>query len=393
MSRRHLLTLLKLLVAAGLIGWVVDSAGWDTIHGALVSIDRSGWLQGLSLIVMATCLAILRWHLLMRSVGLHSTPWVALRLGFIGVFASNVVPGLTGGDLVKAIYISRENPGQRTAAVVSVIVDRIIGIVALALIAAVVLPLDIERFGQAAWGIYGFLAASAVGSVLVLSRRAKDRLRPLLGRSGRMGRSASGFLGRVSAFLGKTDDAVSMYRHRIGAMVVAILLSFVVHLLIIMSLKIFGDAMARGGMAAIDANKAQVTTAEEAASAVAQYQDYVHLESVRLTEYCSIVPVIMIISALPITPAGWGVGEKAFQHFFLSVSVSPGHSAALSLTYRITTLLVSLVGGVLLVVDRKRVLEAASSAQNEEGEPRSEGCAGPSTAGSAALGDSGAGPA
>lgn len=372
MTRKSLLTTAKLLVAVGLIWWVIDSAGWDTIRGALVSIDREGWLQGLSLIIAATCLAILRWHLLMRSVGLHSTPWVALRLGFIGLFASNVVPGLTGGDLVKAIYISRENPGQRTAAVVSVIVDRIIGIVALALIAAVVLPFDLQRFGEAAWGIYGFLAASALGSVLVLSRRAKDRLRPLLARFRRKPAGEDGFLA-------KADKAVSMYRHRIGAMVVALLLSFVVHMLIILSLKIFGDAMAQGGMQAIEANRSAVTTVEQAEQVREEYADLQRLEAVSLGAYCSIVPVIMIISALPITPAGWGVGEKAFTHFFMTVSVNAGHSAALSLTYRITSLLVSLLGGVFLVADRKRVLEAAESAENddEEGTPEAGGGAAP----------------
>ena len=359
MNRGHVLTALKLLIAAGLIYWVIDTAGWDNIRDALAHIDRTGWIMGLSAIILANLLAMLRWHLLMRSAGLRSTPWLAIRLGFIGVFSNNVIPGLTGGDLVKAIYVSRENPGQRTAAVISVIVDRIVGIVALALIAAAVIPLDLERFGQAAWGIYGFLAAAGVGGALVFSRRAKAKLRGALGR---FGRKSSG-----EGFLAKADNAVSIYRDRIGTMAVALLMSFAVHMLIILSLKIFGDAMADGGMAALEvANAESVLTVEQVEANKAEYDALFKLGSVGFTSYSSIIPIIMIISALPISPAGWGVGEAAFVHFFATVDVNKSLAAALSLTYRITVLLVSLIGGLLLVADRKRVMEAASTAHEEE---------------------------
>ena len=88
MNRGHVLTALKLLIAAGLIYWVIDTAGWDNIRDALAHIDRTGWIMGLSAIILANLLAMLRWHLLMRSAGLRSTPWLAIRLGFIGVFSN-----------------------------------------------------------------------------------------------------------------------------------------------------------------------------------------------------------------------------------------------------------------------------------------------------------------
>jgi len=348
-KRSSLITLFKLVFAASLIWWVVDSAGGPAkIAAVLSSMDRTQWLLGLGVVFTANCLSMLRWHFLMQSVGLHSTPWLALRLGFIGVFFNNVVPGLTGGDLIKAVYVTRENPQQRSAAVVSVIVDRIIGIVALALIAAVVIPFDLEQYGQAAVGIYGFLFAASIGAVLALSRRAKVKLRSLLERFGFS--SAT----RGAGALTKIDEAVSMYRDRMRQIGAALVMSVAVHMLIIVAISIFAGALISGGRSALD-------TQPVAEAAVREVQ-LDAFEDLGLDAYCSVIPIIMIGSAVPVAPAGWGVGEKLFEHFFTLAGVAKIDAATLSLTYRLTATLVSLLGGILLLLDRKRIKEA----QNEQ---------------------------
>ncbi|GJM20259.1 MAG: hypothetical protein DHS20C15_01740 [Planctomycetota bacterium] len=371
MSRKAIFNLLKIAFAFALVWYVIDQAGWDQIRDRLSEIDRQGWLLGLGLLLASHVVALLRWHVLMHSVGLNSTPWIALRLGFIGTFFNNVVPGLTGGDLIKALYVTRENPKQRTSAVVSVIVDRVVGIVALAIIAGVVIPLDFSRYQEAALGIYGFLLAAGLGGTLVLSRRMKARLRGLFGRKEGEG---------GNSLLSKLDAAVSLYRPRLGVLAQAMLLSFVSHLLIIVAISIFGDALAEGQRSMLAENP-PVLAAEQVAElhaelghapsetdlANARALDLVDrkaqlesLASVSLLEYCSILPIINIISALPVAPAGWGVGETAFKYFFGTIDVDEADSVSLSFTYRITALLISLVGGVFLLLDRKRVLEVAS---------------------------------
>lgn len=362
MSRGAIINVLKLGLAAVLIWWVVGNAGGpETIIRALSGIDRTGWTVGLLLVFLANVLAMYRWHVLMKSVGLNSTPWIAMRLGFLGVFFNNIVPGLTGGDLIKAVYITRENTSQRAAAVVSVIVDRVIGIIALALIAALVIPFDMQRYGAAAVGIYGFLAAAGIGAVLTLSRRAKARLRSVLGRFGKGKDSAA------SKALGKLDQAVSMYRDRLGVVTVAMLMSFVVHLLIIVALMVFGRALAEGGLITLDD---PATAARLSVEQVAQRRvELTTLFDLGIGVYCSVVPIIMIISSLPIAPAGWGVGETAFVYFFAAAAVSGADATALSFTYRLTSMLVSLLGGVFFVMDRRRVLEASSAAPPSDEPP------------------------
>ncbi len=344
MSRSAIFNVLKIAFAAALIGYVVDKAGWENIRSSIANMDPAQWALGLGVILTGNVISMLRWQMLMRTVGLPTTTWDAVRLGFIGVFFNNVVPGLTGGDLVKAFYVARESPGMRADAVVTVIVDRIIGIVSLALIAAVVIPLDFAAYGEAAIGIYGFLAAAAIGGAAVLSRRIKARLKSLLPQ----GRS-----GKLSDALAKLDRAVSIYRTKLGVVCVAVLLSVVVHMCIIVGIWIFGNGIADGGLAAHAAGTADLEgpTIEQLTT----------LKDLDLTVYCSIIPIIMMISAVPIAPAGWGVGEAAFRYFFLLAGVAGALAVSLSLTFRVTSMLISLLGGVFLIFDRKRVMNELRS--------------------------------
>ena len=47
----------------------------------------------------------------LRAIGVRLSFWNAHRLTFIGFFFNNVVPGATGGDVVKAVYVARTARG------------------------------------------------------------------------------------------------------------------------------------------------------------------------------------------------------------------------------------------------------------------------------------------
>ena len=365
MKRSTLVAILKIAFAALLVWWVLRQAGgWQNVRGSMQGIRLDIWVLGSACLLSATCLSIFRWFMLMRSVGVQTTAWTVFRLGWIGVFFNNALPGLTGGDLAKAFYATRDHPNQRTDAVISVIVDRVIGIVALALIAAVVIPFDLSRYGQVAVLIYGFLAAAALGALVTLSRRVKSRLRAsptvtsLLAAFRRAAGAVRGAVARLgrrpaapsaanpdASLLSKVDRAVSIYRHRLGTLAVAMVMSIVVHMLLIVGMWFFGEALAKGAHESLQL-EADTRLQLEA------------LDALSLSVYCSIIPIIMIVSSLPLAPAGWGVGESAFMYFFRLVGVGVAAATALSLTFRLTTMLISLIGGFFLAVDRKRVLES-----------------------------------
>ena len=79
MSRKALFTVVKIALAVGLLWFVVQKAGFDQVKDRLASIHVGTWLLGLTTIFAGTCISILRWHMLMRSVGLDSRAWPAFQ--------------------------------------------------------------------------------------------------------------------------------------------------------------------------------------------------------------------------------------------------------------------------------------------------------------------------
>ena len=80
------------------------------------------WCLAILIYFVAISITAIRWGILLKAANLPQHLGRAYRLTFIGVFFNNVVPGQTGGDLVRAFYIARENEGHRTDSVLSVIV-------------------------------------------------------------------------------------------------------------------------------------------------------------------------------------------------------------------------------------------------------------------------------
>jgi uncharacterized protein (TIRG00374 family) len=143
----------KIGVSVAILGYLFYSASqkpefWELIH----AWQHWLWLRlGLAvlLVLAAVALTVYRWQMLARTLGLEFTTREALRVGFLG-YAVNLMPlGIVGGDAVKAVFLSRLNPTRKTEAVATVFVDRVIGLIALLLLAALgTLAIDIEVIGE-----------------------------------------------------------------------------------------------------------------------------------------------------------------------------------------------------------------------------------------------------
>ena len=263
-----------------------------------------------SFCLMLACVFITsyRWCELLKVQGIEMSHWRAARLTWVGMFYNNVLPGLTGGDLVKMYAAARDTP-KKTEAVVSVMVDRLLGIFVLGLIAAVVVLLRIDdpQFRRMAVYIYAFVAAGVLGTVVIMSRRIRRALRlPYL-----VGKLPFG------EFLKNVDRAVFLYRTKKKVMAEAFALSVANHLVIITAVFGFGRAIGISRAGYVD--------------------------------YLVFFPVASIISAIPINVGGWGVGEMLFKGLFGRVGVSASKAVALSVLYRLSmNVFVSLPGAFLM---------------------------------------------
>jgi uncharacterized membrane protein YbhN (UPF0104 family) len=83
------------------------------------------------------------------------------------------------------------------------------------------------------------------------------------------------------------------------------------------------------------------------------------LPEVTLGAAMALIPVIGLLSAIPLLPGGWGVGELAFAYFLGPLGVAPSEAVGLSVVYRLALLSTGLPGGVLWLTAR----EGASAAE------------------------------
>ncbi len=265
-------------------------------------------LAGLFLLTLLTAW---RWRWLVRALGLDLTPSDAVRYTLYGVFFNLVVPGATGGDVVKAYYAAKRT-GVATKAVVSVFVDRLVGLFALVLFAAVVLWLgpDHEGFGPARLLVAVVLGAALFGGLLFLSRRA------------RRATGLSALLRRLpfQHVWEEVDAAFRLYRRHPKSLLLGMAVSFANH--------------AGGCLCAYLLARA------------------LGLDAVTPGTAFALVPVVSLLAAIPVLPGGFGVGELAFAYFFGQVGVPATEAVALSVAYRLSILLVGLPGGVLWVLSR-----------------------------------------
>jgi glycosyltransferase 2 family protein len=253
---------------------------------------------------------VIRWQLLTAARGMPVPFWRAYRLTYIGFFFSNVLPGATGGDVVKA-YLAARGRSDKTDMVVSVFVDRIIGLVAMAVLAGIALLFHLgdPRFRKLGLAVMWILVASAVGAAIFFSRRLRRTL------------FVDRILERLPAkqLLQEVDRAFFLYRFHKTAVFVAFALSFL-------------------NLLFLCANNALISMALGAD--VAPYH------------FLILAPIASIVTAIPLLPAGWGVGEIAYSYLFKTVGASGTLGFTLSVLYRVSTMAWSLLGGLFFMIEK-----------------------------------------
>jgi len=321
-----------------------EDLGTEDIRGKAIPIVNeglirivhraNGWLLGLGVLLFgfSSQFGVARWWLLLRDQGIRISFWEAHRLTFIGFFFNNVIPGATGGDLVKAVYAARRTD-KRAEAVITVLVDRVTGIVALASIAALVLTTRMgePEYRELALFIFGFLGCFAVGCVLFFSRTVR-RVLHVDEIAARLP-----FAGLVK----RVDEAIFLYRYQKKGLLVAVLLSFANQISIQMIMVLFANALhitTRGG------------------------------EPLPISDYMVVLPAAWMVSALPVLPGGWGIRESAFAVGFHLVGVGRNAAVALSVMGGMNMVFWSLLGGLYVILDRGAIAEAAAAAEKEADE-------------------------
>lgn len=258
-----------------------------------------------------------RWKMLLAGLGITLSFGRAFVLNMVGAFYNTFMPGSTGGDLLKAYYAAKQAPDRRTAAVMSVIVDRVLGLITLIILGGAMagyawlsapdLHDPVTRAcRRVALGAAAILACCVIGLALLYM----PFVRKLVSRSDRFVRS------KAYQQMRKVMHVLHAYRSQPGLIFGAIAMTFPVHLQTVVSAMLAGQAF---GL------------------------------NVSPGYYFVFVPVVVLAGAIPVSPQGVGVMEAFAYYFLRQQGATLNQALALTMSIRLVGIFWNLTGGLFVL--------------------------------------------
>ncbi|MDA8592722.1 flippase-like domain-containing protein [Planctomycetota bacterium] len=270
------------------------------------------------LLALATLTVATRWW---RLLIVHDCPtrWRdAVRFTYVGLFFNVVGPGFNGGDVARAVAVVQRHPARRPEALMSVVVDRVLGLVSMVVIGACFVLTSDDRATDLKLPVSAAAAGLLVGGAVFCSHRIRGWIRfealmarlPMGDRLERMDRSARLVVGRPGELAGAL--ALSSMNHLLTGAAVSFIAAGL------------GSELGFG-------------------------------------EWMSTTAIANTISGLPIAPGGLVVGEHLFGALAAIFGSTYAMGVATSLIFRVGLYGLSLTGGlVLLIPDGSRAGAADS---------------------------------
>ena len=313
--KKVLLTILQLTVTVAVLYWVFhDPEKRARMAGALRMADYRWLAASIAAYLVVEATAALRWHILLKVQGIKLTVQRVSALYMIGLFFNQFLPGGTGGDIVKSYLLVKETPGKVTGALLAVVFDRIIGLVAVIAITGALIALRWAFLAQTAEtrALLGVLLAVLGGGLLFLLTTF------IISGFTLMRRLPTKFPGRERLI--EVSAAYHLYARHWVATLLAFGCSIVAHLATFTTFLCVAYAL-RIGISAID--------------------------------FFAIMPVERTISSLPISFGGAGVREKVLEVMLRDLAhVDPAVAALIGTLGFVVTLLCAAPGGLIYLLYR-----------------------------------------
>ena len=295
----------RLLVPLAAILVLMRVVDLESAFRLLAGIEPLRLAAVLALFGVGQILSCLRWRLALAQI-VPSPPGIGrlLRLYLIGMFVNLGLPTMAGGDVVRA-ELMRRRVGTRGDAYASVLAERLIGLLAVVLLAVLaasfasgLLGADVRRLVVAAALVFALVLAAMIPAVI------------------RFGGSAQA--GRFGRFL----DALLLLARRPRFLAPSLAIAIVVQALaVVVPVALLADALAI---------------------------------EVPVATHFVLVPVIVLVTQVPLAPGGLGVREAAFVLLYGQVGVPAEPAFSLGLSWSLVLIAFGISGGVALMLEESK---------------------------------------
>jgi uncharacterized protein (TIRG00374 family) len=284
---------------------------WVHVGEAFHGMRWGGWLAAVGVFLAAQLLSAYRWQRLSRPLGFHRPLKAYIGDYFVGMFFNLLLPTSIGGDAVRAVSLNARS-GRKMAALLSVFLDRLSGLLvllALACVAAIACPTPLPGWmaatvgGAAGAAAMGLFALPAV--IRILSRLDGDR--PVVARARRLAESLR--------------DALLVFRGRPRLVMASTAISVLIQLSGVVQVALIGRAVGA---------------------------------HVPLAIYGVAVPMVALLTLLPVSLNGMGVREAGMALFLQPAGVAPSRAVTIAFLWFCSQTVAGLAGAAVYLSARAR---------------------------------------
>lgn len=316
----------KLVVTAALLGVLLVRTPVAEVMGRVTAVSAGPLALATVLLLLAVLAIGVRWRIVLQQFGADAGLRPAMRYTLIGGFFNQVLPSGMGGDVFRVWYARRF--GLSTGrAFATVVVDRLFGLFAIAVIVTAGVPFVLWMDAPAA--MVAAAAAAVVllacGIVLFLSLDAWERLADSIARrlAPRRFHAVAQRAVAGAAWSARNSRAMlQAWPQGVVAIAISIICQLLVGFVVFLLLRSMGQPVA-------------------------------------LVTVLFLFPFVQLLSMLPISFAGWGLREGAMVVAFRLVGVPAEAALGASILFGLC-LLVSSSPGIAIWLGERRHADAGA---------------------------------
>lgn len=291
------------LLGLGLLAYILYSVGSKDLLATLsqISLAMVGYL--LLLTVVLLMLSVFKWQVILREFGVVASLGDLTKHYLVGYFINSFLPSSIGGDVVRSYKLGKE--AGHLSVFSATILERYSGLVTMLLMALVAVALF--NFGSNKVPLLVFFASAGVivGSIIGLSRSGVRTLKILR------------IPERIITKAVSLREALLTGSKRPAFLITIVVLSILFHLGAVLNTHAAGVA--------------------------------VGWDAPPLLSLLAVVPVVLIVTGIPLTPGNLGLTEGAFYYFLTMVGASPSQAVATALVLRAKSVLLAVIGGLVVL--------------------------------------------
>ena len=320
-KRSAAVTAFKLAVSGSLIYWIFRGIDVGEVLDALRHANVGFLLLALALNSGAvTYLRARRWRSLLRAQGVSADTWFLFKSYMASYMFSSFLPSTIGGDVVR-VYDSWRLAGKGVVAVATVIVDRLLGILALVLLALAVLPFS-TRVGTAipyvgVWTASAGVLTAAVVWMIFSNSAYRNRI---------MSSLRSLVPARFAGVADATLEALTSFGGRRGLLSQTLLLSLGMQLLIIVQYYLISEALGF---------------------------------PVPLQDYLLFIPIAVIVMMIPVSINAIGLREGLFVFFLSTYDIGTSEALAFIWLLYARIAITGLMGGAVYLLGKQNATKTS----------------------------------